>query len=388
MNKATGGPLSRAFNISDLRDMAQRRLPRGFFEYVDRGCEDEFLLRRNRDAFDRLRFCPRALIDVSARTTAATFMGQTHDMPVAIAPTAAAGLLWHDGEVAIAKAAAAANIPFSLSINSTTPLERVSKQAGGRLWFQLYVWADKELSYQAVARARDAGFEGLIVTVDTPVHANREYNLRNGFGLPFKLSPKALMDMTRRPRWLCGVLGRYVVTTGYPKFENYPARQRTSVTDAGRLGAPTLCESLSWPDIAKLRDLWPGTFIVKGIMSPQDAVLAFKHGADAVVLSNHGGRNLDSSLSTIEVLPEMVAAVGPGARIILDSGIRRGADIAKALALGAHGVLIGRAPLYGAAVAGQAGAAHAIALLKRELDTVMAMTGRPGIADLTPDLIM
>jgi isopentenyl diphosphate isomerase/L-lactate dehydrogenase-like FMN-dependent dehydrogenase len=219
------------------------------------------------------------------------------------------------------------------------------------------------------------------------VHANREYNLRNGFGLPFKLSTGALMDMMRRPRWLCGVLGRYVVTTGYPKFENYPAWQRTSVTDAGRVGAPTLCESLSWPDIAKLRDLWPGTFIVKGIMSPQDAVLAFKHGADAVVLSNHGGRNLDSSLSTIEVLPEMVAAVGAGARIILDSGIRRGADIAKALALGAHGVLIGRAPLYGAAVAGQAGAAHAIALLKRELETVMAMTGRPRIADLTPDLI-
>ncbi|MFG1421660.1 alpha-hydroxy acid oxidase [Roseixanthobacter liquoris] len=380
-------PLSRIYNIADLREAARRKLPKGIFEFIDRGTEDETLLRRNRAGFEAIQLRPRMLVDVSKRTSEAHFLGQKHAMPVAIAPTGAAGLVWHEGELAIARAAAEANIPFTLATGSMTSMEKVAEQAGGRLWFQLYMWADRTLSHRQVARARAAGFEGLVVTVDTPVLANREYNPRNGFALPFNPSARALGDMLMHPGWLTRVLFRYLATTGMPTYENFPEEHKRKITRGGTASPLMRSDSLSWPDIQALRDQWPGTFMVKGILRPDDAVRAFKCGADAVILSNHGGRNLDSAVAPIDILPEVRDAVGPRNRLIVDSGVRRGSDVVKALALGAHGVLIGRAPLYGAAVAGTDGVLHAIGLLRRELELTLGMVGCPTLADLDTDLL-
>jgi (S)-mandelate dehydrogenase len=379
--------LSRAYNIADLRRMAQRRLPRGIFDYVDRGSEDETALRNNRSAFERIRLRPHMMVDVSARTPETTILGQKHAMPLAVAPTGAAGLVWYEGELAIARAAAAAKVPFTLATGSMTSMEKIAREAGGRLWFQLYMWADRALSHRLVERARAAGFEGLIVTADTPVMANREYNPRNGFALPFHLSARATVDLLGSPDWFLNTLCRYLATSGMPHYENFPPEFRRRIT-AQAAATPTMrSDSLSWEDVRALRKLWPGTFMVKGILRADDAERAIGCGADGVIVSNHGGRNLDSAVAPIDALPEVVDAVAGRAAVIVDSGVRRGSDIVKALALGAQAVLAGRAPLYGAAVAGEAGATHALHLLRRELDIAMAMCGTPTTADIGPDLL-
>lgn len=377
-----------AHNIEDLRRQAMRRLPRGIFEYIDRGSEDEVALRENRAAFERIRLRPRMLVDVSGRSTAATILGQEHAMPAIVAPTGAAGLVWHEGELAIAKAAAAAGIPFTLATGSMTAMEKVATEAGGRLWFQLYMWADRSLSHQLVDRARRAGFEGLVVTVDTPTMANREYNPRNGFALPFTVSPRAMADMLLHPGWLGGTLFRYLATTGMPTYENMPAEHRRKITKGGAASSLMRSDSLSWDDIRILRDRWPGTFIVKGVLQPEDADNAVRAGADAVVVSNHGGRNCDSACAPIDALADVVSVVAGRAKVIVDSGIRRGSDILKACALGAEAVMVGRAPLYGAAAAGQQGASRALEILQRELNITMAMTGCATIADAGPSLLI
>jgi isopentenyl diphosphate isomerase/L-lactate dehydrogenase-like FMN-dependent dehydrogenase len=378
--------LQEARNIADLRALARRRLPRGVFEYVDRGSEDEVALRNNRAAFERIRLRPHVLVDVSRRSTAAPLLGRVHAMPLVVAPTGAAGLVWHEGELAIAAAAAAADVPFTLATGSMTGMEKIAR-VGGRLWFQLYMWADRGLSHALVARARAAGFEGLVVTVDTPVMANREYNPRNGFALPFHPTGRAIVDMLAHPAWLTQVLFRYVATTGMPRYENMPPGHQRRITRGGAPNPLMRSDSLTWEDVKKLRELWPGRLMIKGILRPDDARQAVAIGADAVIVSNHGGRNLDCAVAPIEALPSVVTAVGGRAAVLVDSGVRRGTDIIKALALGAQGVLAGRAPLYGAAVAGQAGAAHALALLQREMDIAMAMTGCPTVAAIGPDLV-
>ena len=379
--------LAGAQNIEDLRALAKRRLPRGIFEYIDRGSEDEVALRENRAAFERVRLRPRMLVDVSRRSTSAVVLGRTHAMPVIVAPTGAAGLVWFEGELAIAKAAAAADIPFTLATGSMTAMEKVADQAGGRLWFQLYMWADRGLSHQLVARARAAGFEGLVVTVDTPTMANREYNPRNGFALPFNPSARAMADMLCHPSWLAGVLLRYLANGGMPTYENMPAAHRRKITQGGAASPLMRSDSLSWADIRALRDLWPGTFVVKGVLAPEDAVRAADCGADAVVVSNHGGRNLDSALPPLEALPDVVSAVAGRITVIVDSGVRRGSDVLKARSLGAEAVMVGRAPLYGAAAGGTLGVARALDILHRELNITMAMTGCATMDDAGPDLL-
>ena len=381
------GRLSRIHNVADLAVAARRALPRGIFEYIDRGAEDEIALRRNRAAFERIELRPRMAVDVSGRTAAADFMGQRHAMPLAVAPTGAAGLVWHEGELAIAKAAAAADVPFTLATGSMTSMEKVAKQAGGRLWFQLYMWTDRSLSHRLVDRARTAGFEGLMVTVDTPVLANREYNARNGFALPFNPSTRGVADMLLHPGWLATVLFRYLATTGMPTYENFPEEHRRKITKGGAASPLMRNDTMTWDDVRVLRDRWPGTFMVKGLQRPDDAVRAAQCGADAVVVSNHGGRNLDGSAAPIDLLPEIIAAVAGRTKVIVDSGIRRGSDIVKALALGAHGVLAGRAPLYGAAIAGEAGARLALDLLHRELELTLGMIGCPTVAGLDDGFI-
>ncbi|MGZ9067543.1 MAG: alpha-hydroxy acid oxidase [Burkholderiales bacterium] len=376
-----------AYNISDLRDIALERVPKGLFEFVDRGTEDEVALRNNRAVFERIRFKPRVLVDVSARNQEITLFGQQQKMPICIAPTGTAGLMWHEGEIALARAAKEAGIPFTLATGSMTAMERVADEAGGRLWFQLYMWPDKSMSHKLVARARDAGYEALVVTVDGAVSPNREYNLRNGFTIPFTFTRGNITDVLMHPRWLFGVLARYVFTTGMPRYENYPSEIKYKVTAKPMGRSQMKNDSLNWEDLKVLRKMWPGTLIVKGLAHPQDAILAADCGADGVVVSNHGGRNLDGSIAPLEALPEVVDAVGNRIQVIVDSGFRRGSDIVKALALGAHAVFIGRATLYGVAAGGYAGATRAISLLREETDRVMALLGARCIAELGPELL-
>jgi isopentenyl diphosphate isomerase/L-lactate dehydrogenase-like FMN-dependent dehydrogenase len=371
-----------AHDVADLRELARRRLPRGVFEFFDRGNGDETALVENRVAFDRIKLEPRALVDTSRRSQGITLFGKQHAMPIAIAPTGSAGLAWHEGEIALARAAAAAGIPFALATGSMTSLERVAAEAGGTLWFQIYMWPDRSLSHQLVERAKAAGYQALIVTVDTPVPPGREYNLRNGMTVPFRFTRRNVTDVLMHPRWLAGVLMRYLVTTGMPRYENYPTEMKTRITAAPMGRSMMVTDSLTWEDLRALRKLWPHTLMVKGILRVQDALAAADCGADAVIVSNHGGRAVDSTRAPIEVLPEVVEAAGRRLTVLVDSGFRRGADVVKALALGAKAVLIGRATLYGTAVAGEAGAARAIEIYRDEVDRLLALIGCPGVAAL------
>ncbi len=376
-----------AYNIFDLRAQAQKRLPKGLFEFVDRGTEDEVSLRNNRAAFERIKFRPRTLVDVSGRNQDITLFGKSHKMPIAIAPTGIAGLLWHEGEIALARAAREAGIPFTLATGSMTGMERVLEQAGGDLWFQLYMWPDRSMSHRLVERARAAGYTALVVTVDGVVSGNREYNLRNGFTIPFSFTRKNVADVMMHPRWMLGTLARYVFTTGMPRYENYPSEIKYKVTARPMGRSQMRNDSLNWDDLKALRDMWPHKLIVKGIAHPQDALKSIECGADAVVVSNHGGRNLDGSMAPLEALPDVVDAVGKRIAVMVDSGFRRGSDVVKALALGADCVLIGRSTLYGIAAAGQDGAARALQIFRDEIDRVMALNGCRNIADFSPELL-
>ncbi|MDR5769899.1 alpha-hydroxy acid oxidase [Caballeronia sp. LZ028] len=364
-----------AYNIEDLRVLARRRVPKGVFEFVDRGSEDEVALRNNRDAFERIKLVPRTLVDVSRRTTATELFGHRLAMPVAVAPTGVAGLMWYQGELELARAAAAAGIPFTLATGSMTAMETIASEAPGRLWFQLYMWPDRAMSHALVERARLAGFEALVVTVDGVVAGNREYNMRNGFTVPFTYTKKNIFDVLRHPRWMIGVLGRYMMNNGLPRYENYPTELKNRITAAPVGKGMMRNDSLTWDDLRELRRRWPHTLIVKGIMHPRDALLARACGADAVVVSNHGGRNVDSTQAPIDALPRIADAVGNDLIVLMDSGVRRGSDVVKALALGAKAVMIGRPTLYGTAVSGAAGAGRAIGIFREEIDRMLAHLG-------------
>ena len=379
------GSVAKAYNIADLRKMALKRVPQGLFEFVDRGTEDEVSLRHNRAIFERIRLKPRTLVDVSKRSQEVTLFGKKHKMPLVIAPTGTAGLMWYEGEIALARAAADAGIPFTLATGSMTAMEKVAEQAGGTLWFQLYMWPDRSLSHKLVERAKAAGYEALVVTVDGVVPGNREYNLRNGFTIPFTFTRGNITDVLLHPRWMLGVLARYLVTTGMPRYQNYPTDIRYRIT-AGPMGRSSMRnDSLNWDDLRALRKLWPHRLLVKGLLHPQDALMAADCGADGVIVSNHGGRNLDTVISPIEALPEVVDAVGKRVAVLVDSGFRRGTDVVKALAMGAHAVMIGRATLYGVAAGGEAGARRAISIFRGEIDRVIALLGCNSISDLSTE---
>jgi L-lactate dehydrogenase (cytochrome)/(S)-mandelate dehydrogenase len=352
------------------------------FEFFDRGNGDEVAVANNRAAFERIKLSPHALVDTSARSQAIRLFGKAQKMPVVIAPTGSAGLAWHEGEIALARAAKAAGIPFTLATGSMTALERVATEAGGNLWFQLYMWPDRSLSHGLMDRAKAAGCEALVVTVDTPVPPGREYNLRNGMTVPFRFTRRNVTDVMMHPRWLAGVLLRYLITTGMPRYENYPTEMKTRITALPMGRSMAVTDSLTWHDLRELRRRWPHALMVKGILRAEDARLAADCGADGVIVSNHGGRAVDSTRAPIEILPEVVDAVGSRITVLVDSGFRRGADVIKALALGAKAVLIGRATLYGTAVAGEAGAARAIEIYRDEIDRLMALIGCPDLGAL------
>ena len=379
--------LDHCHNVFDLREAAKKKLPKGIFEFVDRGTEEEVALRNNRAAFERLKLKHRALVDVSGRSMETMLFGKPAGMPLAIAPTGAAGLCWYEGVLVLAKAAAAARIPFTLATGSMTSMEKLAKEAPGRLWFQLYVWKERKLSYELIERAKNCGFEALIITVDTIVSPNREYNAKNGFNMPFHPNVTAVTDMMRHPAWLTKVMFRYLTTVGLPRYENYPGKLKRSIRSDPATGEIMRQDSLNWDDIRIFRDMWPGILMIKGINRPDDAVKALGYGVDGIIVSNHGGRNMDSAVASIDALPEIAEAVGTKGTVILDSGIRRGSDIAKALALGAKAVLTGRATLYGTAVAGQAGAAKAVNFIRSELSNTMAYCGCNSVDEITTDIL-
>ncbi len=380
-------PLKSVHNLHDLREQARRRLPRGVFEYIDRGAEDEVALRRNRLAFENIRVRPKVLRDVTGRSAAVDLLGKPSAMPVAVAPTGSAGLVWYQGELELARAAAAIGVPFTLATNAMTSMETIAAQAGGRLWFQLNMFADRRVSHAMVQRAAALGFEALVLTVDCSVVPNREYNARNGFTVPFSLSPRSTVDMLLHPRWLLSVMGRYYLGSGMPKFENHPPEMRTTITGFSSSRSASRCEDLSWDDVRSLRELWKGQLILKGILRADDAVQAADMGADAIVVSNHGARCVDSAMAPIDALPAIVAALNGRMRILLDGGIRRGSDVLKATALGADGVMLGRPTLFGTALGGSEGAAHALTILRTEIERELGLCGCKHVSEFGADML-
>nr|WP_249805695.1 alpha-hydroxy acid oxidase [Bradyrhizobium sp. 76] len=324
----------------------------------------------------------------SPRTQSVSIFGHTCDMPIVVAPTAMAGLVWYQSERELAKAAAASGIPFGAAMQAISSVEEITAASPGQVWFQLYFFGENEQSSEELARdlsrrAWNKGVRTLVVTM--PVPGNREYRIRNGFEMPIRYSARNLYDVAAHPRWTVGVFARYLAAGRGPAFTNCPVYHRCSILSRKKpLG---LMPGLSWDHIRRLRDTWKGNFVVKGILRPDDAILAAKRGADGIVVSDHGGRRFDSAVAPIQVLAEIVDEVGQQLTVIADSGVRRGSDILKFLAMGAKAVMIGRGLLYGTAVGGMSGATRMIEILRRELDTVMAMTGCIHSRDLNRDYL-
>ena len=380
----SGRSIARALNVADLREIARRRVPGFIFEYVEGGAEDEVTLRGNREALGRLRFVPQTLVDTSARQQRTSILGRPAESPLAIAPTGLNGLLCRDGDVALARAAAQAGIPYTLSTLSTTRLEDVAQRAGGRLWMQLYVVKERAVGRDIMQRAAAAGYEALLFTTDANVFGNREWDQR-GYRRPGHPTLRAAVDMLRHPRWLWDVPGH-----GMPRFRNLEGFLPPSA--ATPMGASTVIPRLfdatiSWDDVAWIRESWRGRLIIKGVLTVADAERAAALGCDGIVLSNHGGRQLDSCVASIDVLPEIVSAVGARLAVLIDGGFRRGTDVLKALALGAQAVLLARAPLYGLIAAGEPGVARALAILKSEIDRGLGQLGCNSVADLKPGFV-
>ncbi len=376
--------IARAYSIEDLRTLAYQRLPQAVFDFFDGGSEDEGTLRDNRAAYQRVRLMPKVLVNVSQVDTSVDILGFQSTLPFAVAPTGAVGFGWRGGDVAIARAAAAFGIPYALSTSATALIERIATEAQGHQWFQCYILNRRDFTLSLIERARVAGYEALMITVDLPVGGKRERDFRNDFSIPFKFTPKNVLDFASRPRWALDMLFH-----GVPSLENLegfaPAAQSASAqaSSVGRNYDPTF----DWDRLQEIRDVWKKPLIVKGIVRPDDAARAAAMGVDAIVVSNHGGRQLDDGIATLDALPGVVAAVGDKATVMVDGGIRRGRDIVKALALGARAVLVGRATLYGACAGGEAGAYRAIEILREELVRTMQLCGVPRIADIRADLV-
>lgn len=376
--------VAKAYAIEDLRLAARRRLPRAIFDFFDGGAEDELTLRDNTAAYKRLRLVPRVLTDVASVDTGAVLLGRRAELPVAIAPTGAVGFGWRGGDVAIARAAVAAGIPYTLSSTATASIEQVARAAPGRLWFQAYILRNKPFLQALIERARAADYEALVITVDLPVGGKRERDFRNDFSVPFRFTPRNVLDFARRPGWLADII-RY----GMPVMENLVGldTQATHATAIASSVGRNYDPSFDWDSLRKIRDGWPRKLIVKGILSPADALRVAAMGCDALVVSNHGGRQLDGAVATFDALPGIVQAIGGRMPVLLDGGVRRGSDIFKALARGAQGVMLGRATLYGAVAAGEPGARRALAILKDELTRTMQLCGARSTAEVDASVL-
>ena len=363
-----------AINLDDVRAMAKRKLPRIAFDFIDGGSDDEHCLRRNREAFQQYRLLPRYLVDVTKRDQSTTLLGQRYASPFGISPTGLAGLFRPDADRLLAQAAAAANIPFLLSSAANGQLEDIARVAPEHVWFQMYCTSDETINADLVRRARAANVRVLVVSVDVPVNSNRERNRRNGFSRPFRMTPGVVLEAMAHPAWVI----RYLRTGGIPMMRNWQpyAKEGASASEvADMYGTLTPAPMVNWGHMQRIREAWPGPMVLKGLLHPDDARQARALGVDALVVSNHGGRQLDMSPSPLEMLPAIRAAVGDDMELILDSGVRRGSDIVIARCLGAKFAVFGRPTLFGAAVAGQEGIAHTLQIVRKEIDMVMAQIG-------------
>jgi (S)-mandelate dehydrogenase len=374
----------KAFSIEELRRAAKRRLPRAVFDFIDGGAEDERTLRQNCAAFEKVLLNRRVLVGVARVSTETSILGMPSKLPIAVAPTGALGFGWRGGDVAVAKAAAAFGIPFSLSTSATASIERLAAQAPGRLWFQAYFFKDREYTFGLLERARQAGYDTVMVTADLPVGGKRERDFRNDFSIPFRFTPRNVFDFATRPAWALDMLLR-----GVPQLENlagmldHHAGTRELASSVGR----NQDAALDWEVVKRVRDVWPGKLLVKGVVDPRDAEIAISVGCEGVIVSNHGGRQLDSEIASFDALPGVVRAIGGKGSVLLDGGIRRGSDIVKAIARGAEAVMVGRAMFYGVSAAGEAGAHRALAILQDELVRTMQLCGARSVADIGPGLL-
>jgi (S)-mandelate dehydrogenase len=376
--------LARAVNIEDLRQMARRRLPRAIFDFFDGGAEDEVTLRENRAAFERVRLLPRVLVDVAEVDMKAAILGRDSALPLAIAPTGGISAGRFGAELMLARAAKACGVPFTMATPSAFTIERVAEEVGGRLWFQLYCVRNKEFRSKLVERAAAAGYEAILVTVDLPVSGKRERDPRNGFHTPYSPNWRNSRDVALKPSWALDMLRNGL--PGMANLAGYPFSTPTGtdiVTAVGR----EMDAALDWDYIARLREQWRGKLLLKGVERADDAERAAAIGCDGVVVSNHGGRQLDGAAPTLEALPEIAKAVGSRMSVLLDGGIRRGVDIVKARALGAQAVLTGRAALFGVMAGGEPGARRALEILQSELERAMKLCGVRSAREIGPGLL-
>jgi len=335
-------------DFSDFRSLARRRLPKGLFEYIDRGCGDETLAKRTRDALDYVLFQPRALLEQPRKPLKTTLWGQEYEAPLIIAPTALAAMVAFQGDGHLARAAEKHRIPFCVATQSVMSIEQIRKMApAASLWFQLYVWKDFALSLELLKRVKRCDVDVLMVTVDTTIPPRRKYNERNGFGMPMRPSARLAADLMLHPRWVLKVLLPTLLKTGVPSYVHYPSTMRASVFRASPPSV-SLKQNLSWNDVARIRENWDGPLIIKGITCLEDAALAKKNGADGIVVSLHGGRNFDAQPTMVDILPPIVEATGKDLVVMADGGVRSGLDVMRYLKLGAQAVLMGRSPLYAA----------------------------------------
>jgi L-lactate dehydrogenase (cytochrome) len=371
--------------IEDLRKKAEKRVPRMFYDYADSGSWSESTYRANEDDLQAIKFRQRVAIDVSVRDTKMPMLGETTTMPVALAPTGLTGMQYADGEILAAKAAADFGVPFTLSTMSICSIEDVATHSGTPFWFQLYVMRDRDFIRRLVDRARDAKCSALMITLDLQIMGQRHKDVRNGLSAPPKPTLRNLMNLVQKPAWCLGMLG-----TKRRQFGNIVGHVE-GVKDMSSLADWTVSQfdaSLSWDDVREIRKQWGGKVIIKGILDAEDARAAVNVGADAIVVSNHGGRQLDGALSAIKALPAIVDAVGDKAEVWMDGGIRSGQDVLRAIAMGAQGTLIGRAFLYGLGAGGQAGVTKALEIIHKELDLTMGLCGQPELRKVDSSILL
>jgi L-lactate dehydrogenase (cytochrome) len=371
--------------LEDLRRLAMRRAPRAIFDYVDRGSYDETTLRANRADLDALKLRQRVMIDVDRRSLSTTMLGQPVAMPVALAPTGLTGIMHADGEILAARAAQAFGVPFTLSTVSICSIEAVRAALEAPFWFQLYVMRDRGFAASLIERARAAQCSALMLTADLQVQGQRHRDIKNGLTVPPKLTLRNVLDIAGKPRWALGMLRTR--HRGFGNLAGHIPGGGKGLTTLSQWIASQFDPSLSWKDVAWVRSLWPGKLIVKGILDPEDARAAVDAGADAVVVSNHGGRQLDGAPSSIAALPHVAEAVCGRCEVWFDSGVRSGQDVLKALALGASAALIGKAFLYGLGAMGERGVATVLELIRKELDVSMALTGTRRVQDIGPQVL-
>ncbi|HEX6412386.1 MAG TPA: alpha-hydroxy acid oxidase [Burkholderiales bacterium] len=376
--------LARAVNIEDLRVLAKRRLPRAIFDFFDGGAEDEVTLRENRAAFERVRLLPRVLVDVSKVDTVIDLLGKRSALPLAIAPTGGISAGRYGAELILARAAKAVGVPFTMATPSAFTIEKVAEEVGGRLWFQLYAVRDRAFRSRLVNRAKSAGYEAILVTVDLPVSGKRERDPRNGFHTPYSPNWRNSKDVVFKPAWALDMM-----RNGLPGMANLEGYRFSapSGTDIVTAVGREMDAGLDWEYIKELRNEWPGKLLLKGVERADDAERAAAVGCDGVVVSNHGGRQLDGAAATLDALPAIASAVGNRMAVLLDGGVRRGVDILKARALGAQAVLTGRATLFGAMAAGEPGALRALEILSSELVRAMQLCGVRSSAEIGPHLV-